>query len=172
MCVYIWALMYMYLLIYMFFSVLITDLDNTVCPYLVSVMHPHVVGKPSSPLTLIWLRSWAKAESVCFFRCFPYGPGPESRVSAGSVCLAWELELRVILVTRGWGPFLSQLDLDLFIPTPVDSKTNKQIIQPKWNINHCLWAVMQVSFPLCYQLEARFVQMAFECQTWKQCCIF
>lgn len=31
------------------------------------------------------------------------------------MCLAWELELRVIL---DWGAFLSPLDLDLFIPTP------------------------------------------------------
>lgn len=89
---------------------------------LVCGTRPHLVGKPSCPLTLIWLRSWAKAESVCFFRCFPYGPGPESQFCVGSLCLAWELELRVILVTGGWGAFLSQLDLDLFIPTPVDSR--------------------------------------------------
>ena len=87
---------------------------------------PHLVLKPSCPLTLIWLRSWAKAESVCFFRCFPYRPGPDSWVSVGSLCLVWVL--RVDLVTGGWAAFLSQLDLDLFIPTPVDSrkKTNQR----------------------------------------------
>lgn len=39
--------------------------------------------------------------------------------------LAWELELRVILVTVDWGAFLSQLDLDLFIPTP-DARQQKE----------------------------------------------
>lgn len=86
----------------------------------------HLVVKTSSPLTLILLRSWARAESACFFRCFPYGPGPESGASAESVCRAWDLELRVIRVTGGWGPFFWQLDLDLFITTPVDSGEKKR----------------------------------------------
>lgn len=88
--------------------------------YKVSVTCPHLDAKMSCPLTLIRLRFWARAESACFFRCFPYVARPESWGSAG--CLTWELELRVILVTGAWGAFLSQLDLDLFIPAPVDSE--------------------------------------------------
>lgn len=37
------------------------------------------------------------------------------------MCLAWELELRVILDR---GAFLSPLDLDLFIPTPAAREQN------------------------------------------------
>lgn len=92
-------------------------------------MCPHLVGRACCALTLIWLRSWARAESACFLRCFPYKPGPESWESAGLLCRVWALELRVILVTGCWGAFLSQLDLDLLIPTLTESeKTPKRFI--------------------------------------------
>lgn len=94
---------------------------------------PHLVAKASCPLTLIWLRFWARAESVCFLRCFPYRLGPESCSSAWLVFLAWVRELRVILVTGSWEA-LSQLALDLFIPTPVSQK--KKRLNPN-EIIHC-----------------------------------
>lgn len=111
---------------------------------------PHLVDKMSCPLTLIWLRSWARAESACFLRCFPYRPGTESWGSEGLGCLACELELRVILVTEGWGAFLFQLDLDLFITTPVNSRKSEQ---DKTSVT-----VIKVSFPPCHQLKARFAE--------------
>lgn len=113
--------------------------------YRTTVTCPYPVNKASCPLTLIWLRFWANAESVCFLLCFPYRLGPESGGSMWLVCLAWEL--RVILLTEAWEVFLSQLDLDLFIPTPVGE--NNTQIKLQWLFMSC----NSNFFPLSYLYE-------------------
>lgn len=67
----------------------------------------------------------------------------------GSVCLAWELELRVILATEG-GALFSQLDLDLFIPTAADGKKRMSLV---------------VSFPLFHQLKSKFYFYVWKIKT-------